>query len=261
MTFPSARAVLVVVASALGALALVASGVSARAHRDRFANIPMAEPRRDLGSYPLDVVERRMLPNGRCPDVPLVTYGGTQLRFARSLRIHEAFVPRVQVFERIVYDAAVEVYGRPPRRLQHRGTYNCRAVRGFPELLSEHGLGNALDWSGADFAALAPSQPAPANLPRALRRGFSVTVLRDYRPTTGLGAVHARFFQILRERLIAATEFSGVLGPGYPGHEDHFHLDVAPWTLSYLDRVAVDPPVLVVLPPIRRADPPAGAPR
>ncbi|MBN8614933.1 MAG: extensin family protein [Deltaproteobacteria bacterium] len=234
------------------ALALVASVAMARAQQhDRFANIPMAEPRRDLGSYPLDAVERRMLPNGRCPDVPLVSYPGTQLRFARSLRIHEAFVPRVQVFERIVYDAAVEVYGRPPRRLQHRGTYNCRAVRGFPELLSEHGLGNALDWSGADFAALARAQPAPASLPAALRRGFSVTVLRDYRPRTGLGAVHARFFQILRERLIAAPEFSGVLGPGYPGHEDHFHLDVAPWTLSYLDRIAVDPPVPIVLPPIR----------
>ena len=247
MTRRSIPAPLVVVA-----VALVSSIAMARAqHRDRFADIPMAEPRRDLGSYPLDTVERRMLPNGRCPDVPLVSYPGTQLRFARSLRIHEAFVPRVQVFERIVYDAAVEVYGRPPRRLQHRGTYNCRAVRGFPELLSEHGLGNALDWSGAEFAALPRVQPAPANLPPALRRGFIVTVLRDYRPTAGLGAVHARFFQILRERLIAAPEFSGVLGPGYPGHEDHFHLDVAPWTLSYLDRIAVDPSVPVVLPPIR----------
>jgi hypothetical protein len=116
-------------------------------------------------------------------------------------------------------------------------------VRGFPELLSEHGLGNAIDWSGADFGPVARAQPVPPGLPPALRRGFTVRVLEHYRATHGLGATHARFLQILRERLIAATEFSGVLGPGYPGHEDHFHLDVAPWTLSYLDRVPVDPPV------------------
>ncbi|MFO0708812.1 MAG: extensin family protein [Sandaracinus sp.] len=231
-------AVVAVVAVAIGA-----QPTPARARHGRFEDIPMAEPRRDLGTYPLDTVDRRMLPDGRCPDVPLVSYGGTLLRFARAVRIHEAFVPRVQVFERIVYDAALEVYGRPPRRLVHRGAYNCRAVRGFPDLLSEHGLGNALDWSGADFAALGRGQPAPPGLPPALRRGFSVRVLDHYRATTGLGRVHARFLQILRERLIAATEFSGVLGPGYPGHEDHFHLDVAPWTLSYLDRIPVDPPV------------------
>jgi hypothetical protein len=223
------------------AIALCAAAGARAEHR--FDDIPMAEPRRDLGTYPLDTVERRMLPGGRCPDVPLVTYGGTLIRFARSVRVHEAFVPRIQVFERIVYDAAVEVYGRPPRRLTHRGAYNCRAVRGFPELLSEHGLGNAIDWSGADFGPVARAQPVPPGLPPALRRGFTVRVLEHYRATHGLGATHARFLQILRERLIAATEFSGVLGPGYPGHEDHFHLDVAPWTLSYLDRVPVDPPV------------------
>ena len=221
--------------------ALLAAAVVRADHR--FDGIPMAEPRRDLGSYPLDTVERRMLPGGRCPDVPLVTYGGTLIRFTRAVRVHEAFVPRIQVFERIVYDAAVEVYGRPPRRLSHRGAYNCRAVRGFPELLSEHGLGNAIDWSGADFGPMARAQPIPPGLAPALRRGFSVRVLEHYRATRGLGATHARFLQILRERLIAATEFSGVLGPGYPGHEDHFHLDVAPWTLSYLDRIPVVPPV------------------
>lgn len=232
-------------------------GAVGYARQDRFAGIPMAEPRRDLGTYPLDVVERRMLPGGRCPDVPLVTYGGTLVRFTRAVRIHQAFVPRVQIFERVVYDAAIEVYGRPPRRLVHRGAYNCRAVRGFPELLSEHGLGNALDWSGADFAPLARTQPAPPGLAPALRRGFQVRVAQHYRATRGIEATHARFLQILRERLIAVTELSGVLGPGYPGHEDHFHIDVAPWTLSYLDRIPVDPPVPPAEPSFRRPVPAA----
>jgi len=237
---------------ALGALLGLVVTSSTLARQDRFAHIPSAEPRRDLGTYALDMMDRRMLSGGRCPEVPLVMYRGALVRFDRAVRIHEAFVPRVQIFERIVYDAAIEVYGRPPRRLVHRGAYNCRAVRGFPELLSEHGLGNALDWSGADFGPLPPGQPAPASLPIALRRGFSVRVADHYRTTHGVGAGHARFLQILRERLMATTELSGVLGPGYPGHEDHFHIDVAPWTLSYLDRVAVDPPVPPVAAPARR---------
>jgi hypothetical protein len=70
-----------------------------------------------------------------------------------------------------------------------------------------------------------------------------VRVAEHDRITRGAGVIHARFLQILRERLIATTELSGVLGPGYPGHEDHFHMDVAPWTLRYRDRVPVDPPV------------------
>ena len=209
---------------------------------DRFDGIPLAEPRRDLGTYPLDGIERRMRPDGRCPEVPLVSYRGTLVRFARPVRVHEAFVPRIRVFERIVYEAAVEVYGRPPRALAHRGAFNCRAVRGYPGLLSEHGLGNAIDWSGADFGPLAPGMPVPPGLPRALRRGFRVRVLDHYRVTRGPDAIHARFLQSLRERLIATTDLSGVLGPGYPGHEDHFHLDVAPWTLSYLDPVHVEEP-------------------
>lgn len=227
----------------LALAAVVGIGSPALARRDRFAGIPMAEPRRDLGTYALDGIDRRMTADGRCPEVPLVRYAGSLVRFDRPVRIHEAFVPRVRVFEQIVYEAAVEVYGRPPRRLVHRGAYNCRAVRGFPDLLSEHGLGNALDWSGADFGPLVAGQAGPPGLPTTLRRGFSVRVADHYRVTRGIGAVHARFFQILRERLIATTELSGVLGPGYPGHEDHFHIDVAPWTLSYLDRVPVDPPV------------------
>jgi hypothetical protein len=229
--------------AALGALTGIAAPRPAFARQDRFAGIPAAEPRRDLGTYPLDTVDRRMTEDGRCPEVPLVRYPGALVRFDRPVRIHEAFVPRVRAFEQIVYDAAVEVYGRPPRRLVHRGAYNCRAVRGFPQLLSEHGLGNALDWSGADFGPLPAGQPLPPGLPAPLRRGFVVRVAEHYRATRGVAAVHARFLQLLRERLIATTELSGVLGPGYPGHEDHFHIDVAPWTLSYLDRVPVDPPV------------------
>jgi hypothetical protein len=80
-------------------------------------------------------------------------------------------------------------------------------------------------------------------LPPRLRRSFRIRVATDYRETRGIAMLHARFFQLVRARLIEEPHLSGVLGPGYPGHEDHFHIDVAPWTLSYIDRIEVDPPV------------------
>jgi len=69
-------------------------------------------------------------------------------------------------------------------------------------------------------------------------------VATDYRETRGIAMHHARFFQLVRARLIEEPRLSGVLGPGYPGHEDHFHIDAAPWTLRYIDRIDVDPPVV-----------------
>lgn len=225
-----------VVRTAVLLCVVLLSSTTVAQHR---ASIPAAEPRRDLGTYPLDGIERRMIAGGRCPEVPLVSYAGELVPFARPVRMYEGFVPRVRVLERIVYDASIEVYGRPPRRLAHRGAYNCRAVRGIPQLLSEHGLGNAFDWSGAEFAALPRGAPVPEGLPAALQRRFSVDVRRHYRATSGLDATHARFFQLVRARLIAAPELSGVLGPGYPGHEDHVHIDLAPWTLTYIDVVPV----------------------
>lgn len=228
---------------ALAGFSIALALADARPVDARFAGIPVADSRTDLGTYALDYIERRMLPSGRCPDVPLVNYRGEIIPFERAVRIHEAFVPRVQLLERIIYDAAIETYGRPPRRLTHRGAFNCRPVRGIPSLLSEHGLGNALDWSGADFGALRPGDPSPPSLPPRLRRSFRIRVATDYRETRGIAMHHARFFQLVRARLIAEPHLSGVLGPGYPGHEDHFHIDVAPWMLSYIDRIDVEPPV------------------
>ena len=43
--------------------------------------------------------------------------------------------------------------------------------------------------------------------------------------------VHARFLDTLARRLVAKDIFRVLLGPSYPGHENHFHFDMSPWRL------------------------------
>jgi hypothetical protein len=181
-------------------------------------------------AYPLDTLPRQTASPGRasCPDVPMKRYAGSIVPFHKPSRIYVGFERHLRGFEEIVRDTAIEVYGRAPRRLRHAGTYACRHVRGYATLLSEHALGNAIDVEGFDFG------PAPrgAGGPRALRGAFSVRLGRHWNGTGGAAAVHSRFLRLLAERTIARPDlFRVVLGPSYPGHAGHFHLDLAPYRL------------------------------
>ncbi len=183
------------------------------------------------GSYPLDGLDRTAPASGplRCPTVPLVEYRGTTLRYARPVRVHPAFAAQLRAFEEVVAQVARESFGRPPVTLGHAGTYFCRRVGGYPTLLSEHAFGNGIDVVSFTFPPLPRGQPAPAALPRPLRARFTVT-LADWQrhPTTP----RARFLDALAHRLVDRQNlFRVLLGPGYPGHRGHFHLDVAPYRL------------------------------
>ncbi len=189
-------------------------------------------------TYPLDTVERQVPGRGsfRCPTVPLVRYPGSALRYHSAVRVNPYFRERLGRFEQVVADVAREIYGRAPRRIRHIGTYNCRRIGGWPTLISEHGLGNGIDIAGFQFARAARAESLPAGLPAVLRRPFHVSVLRHWRSTDPAGAVHARFLHTLARRLIARRDiFRVLLGPGYPGHDNHFHFDVAPWRLIDMD--------------------------
>jgi hypothetical protein len=183
-------------------------------------------------AYPLDALPRDTPARGAvtCPTVELETYSGTLIPFHAPVQIYVGFEEHLRAFEQIVSDTAIEVYGRAPRRLIHDGAYLCRRVRRIAELLSEHALGNAIDIEGFDFG------PAPreADAPPRLGRAFSVSLGRHWGATTGTGAVHARFLRLVAERVIAAGIFRCVLGPSYPGHEGHFHLDLAPYRLVHV---------------------------
>lgn len=195
------------------------------------ADAPPPVPQRgDVGSYPLDTLSR-VAPRGRlrCPTDGLVTYRGTHLRFPLPVAMHRDFVPHVQRLEEVAIEVAREVYGRAPKTMLHRGAYNCRRIRGVRDTFSEHAFGNAIDLKGFDFYGARGDEPLPEGAPAHLRRSFRITVERDFRSDDPLRAYHRRFFERLTERLAADPSWFGVmLGPSFPGHHDHLHLDRAP---------------------------------
>lgn len=186
----------------------------------------------DIGQYPLDDIARVLDPGEElpCKRARLVDYRGELIRYHRTTKVHADFVPRLRAFERVVVQTAKEIYGRAPRRLKHMGTYACRRIRRYPDWVSEHALGNAIDVAGFDFGRLPRGEALPAGLPRSLRRSFSVRVEDHWNGKRRAAAVHRRFLRTLARRLIARPEiFRTLLGPAYPGHRNHFHFDCAPY--------------------------------
>lgn len=168
--------------------------------------------------YPLDG-ESRKLQGGKCPQVQLIDYAGDVVPYRPALRVNPFFRERLQQFEIVVAQVAVEVYGRPPVAIRHYGAYLCRRIRSTSKM-SEHGLGNAIDVWGFDFEAKADA-PAP------IREAFGIVLLRDWDGGSALQDYHAVFLRKLVIALAARPDiFRGMLGPGAPDHDNHFHLDV-----------------------------------
>ena len=213
------RRALLLLGASLAALTLDAAAVAT----------PTAEP-----PYPLDVVSRQLPPGVPfgCPAVDLVDYRGDAIRFHPPAKVISGFKDRLEKLSTVVAAVATEVYGRPPLALVDLGTFACRRMEGHPRFLSEHGLGNAIDVAGFDFGPLPKGAVLPAGLDRAFKNGFEVRVQTHWKAKTGHAAVHARFLKALARRLIARTDiFHVLLGPGYPGHGNHFHFDMAPFRL------------------------------
>lgn len=186
---------------------------------------------RHVGSYALDAIPRVLDPGARLPCAThLVSYRGNAVRLAKPGHVDPAFVSKLEGLESVVVAVATEVYGRAPRTLVHLGTQACRRMRRYPDWVSEHALGNAIDVAGFDFGPLRRGASLSAGLPPALRRAFSVRMLAHWNGTHGAAAVHARFLRTLAARLVARPDlFRVVLGPAWPGHRDHLHLDFAPY--------------------------------
>jgi hypothetical protein len=195
-------------------------------HRSLLVLLALTAP---AAAYPLDALPRDVSGGRpRCPDVELATYRGTVVPYHKATQVYVGFADKLRELESIARDTAIEVYGRAPRKLRHAGTYACRSVRRIANLLSEHALGNAIDVEGFDFAAAPRGSRAPAGL----RRAFTVRLGKHWNATRGVDAVHARFLRLLAERVIAREDlFRVVLGPAYPGHQGHFHFDLAPYRL------------------------------
>ena len=95
----------------------------------------------------------------------------------------------------------------PPKRLRHIGTFACRRIRTYPNYLSEHALGNAIDIEGFEFGPL--DRRARERVPRALWRPFAVTVLKHWRGGDIEGrdpaSVHARFLHTRSDNVHEVT--------------------------------------------------------
>ena len=182
--------------------------------------------------YPLDSAEREVPTQGklRCDRDALIRYKGETLSYHRAVTVHPAFKERLKRFEALAKSVALEIYGRAPQRIVHMGTYNCRRIRSMPHLLSEHALGNGIDIAGFDFGRLDEESEGPEGLSKRHRRSFKLRMKRHWK-AKGRDARHARFLHTLARRVIADKTFRVLLGPAWPGHHDHFHFDMAPYTL------------------------------
>lgn len=190
----------------------------------------------DMATYPLDGMSRTISPRGRmsCPKLEMTRHRGTHVRYHKPVFIYRGFQEKLEAFEAIVAEVAKDTYGRAPRRIAHLGTYNCRRIRRIPDLLSEHALGNAIDVEGFDFGPASGKVERMDAPHRRLRRGFKVRVDSHWDATRGVNALHATFLRALTERLLKEDVFRVMLGPAYPGHQDHFHFDLAPYRLIAL---------------------------
>ena len=192
-----------------------------------------AEAADDEVDYPLDGIARVLADDEDlpCTGQQLVVYRGTTIKMSKPALVHPAFAPKIAELEQIVAEVALPLYGRAPRTLVHLGTHNCRRMRLYPDWVSEHALGNAIDVAGFDFGPLPKQDVAPEALPRSLKRGFSVRLDQHWKAQrSAVGSMHSAFLRALALRLIDRPDlFRVVLGPAWPGHHNHFHLDFAPY--------------------------------
>lgn len=193
-------------------------------------------PNSPLEPIALDALPRQLVEGQKftCPAVDKARYDGTLMKISPAALVNDEFAKRLALFEAVVRDVAIEVYGRAPRKIKSLGTYNCRPIRLYPGWISEHGLANAIDVAAFEFpaASKAQRQALPAASPRALRGAFTVSVLKHWQGGHGLAALHREFLLKLTDAVVGRPEiFRVILGPGYPGHANHFHFDLSPYRM------------------------------
>ena len=117
-----------------------------------------------------------------------------------------ALASRLDEFEReVVQPLAASELGRRVVRINHLGSFSCRAINGSSHL-SQHALGRAIDIAGF-----------------RLSDGTTVSVKHDW---SELGSKRL-FLRRLARR--ACSYFSVVLTPdSNADHHDHIHLDIGP---------------------------------
>jgi hypothetical protein len=142
---------------------------------------------------------------------------GPALRYQPAARVNCAFAQRLLRFEKIVDEEARAVLHSRVRVIVQLGTYNCRRMAAYPDLISEHSFANAIDV--AVFV---------------LANGRRVEVERDWVPAGRPAPSPAsQFLRRLTRRLYDEQVFSVVLTPSYDKHhKNHLHLDGAAYSVD-----------------------------
>jgi hypothetical protein len=159
------------------------------------------------------------MPNGVICEAPegIAVRRGASLRYQPAARVNCDFAQRLLQFERIVDQEARAVLRSPVRAIVQLGTYNCRRMAAYPDLVSEHSFANAID-----VAAF------------VLADGRRVQVERDWvRADQPAPRPFSQFLRRLTRRLYDERVFSVVLTPSYDKHhKNHLHLDGAAYSVD-----------------------------
>jgi hypothetical protein len=99
---------------------------------------------------------------------------------------------------------AKRILGSEIKRINHIGTYNCRSMRQYKGIISQHGYANAIDVSGF-----------------ILKDGRSISVAKDWK---GNGK-KARFLKAVASSACQAFRVS-VSPDGDANHWNHLHWDM-----------------------------------
>jgi len=147
------------------------------------------------------------------PEGIAVQRGASGIRYQPAARVNCAFGLRLVKFEAVVQEEAKRILGSRVRTIVQLGTYNCRKMAAYPDLVSEHSFANAID-----VAEL------------VLANGRRVVVERDWPRQDGPSAA---FLHRLARRLYDEQVFSVVLTPAYDRHHhNHLHLDGAAYSVD-----------------------------
>jgi len=159
------------------------------------------------------------MPNGVICEAPqgVSISRGRLLRYQPPARVNCAFAQRLIRFESIVQEEARAALGSPVRAIVQLGTYNCRRMAAYPELVSEHAFANAIDVTAF-----------------LLTNGLRIDVEHDWVPADRPAPRPAsRFLRRLTRRLYDEQVFSVVLTPSYDRHhKNHLHLDGAAYAVD-----------------------------
>ncbi len=149
-----------------------------------------------------------------CGSAQAVVYqkGPTGLRFTPAPIVTCTLALALARFERLLQEEAQRHVGSEVKSVRQMGTYVCRRMAQYPDWVSEHSYGNAIDLESFTLA-----------------NGRSVSVLRHYEPERDEPErPEGRFLRAVARRAWDERVFSVVLTPRFDRlHRNHFHFDMA----------------------------------